>query len=491
MDAGWISWLLGLLYIGAIISFVVVVIMTRRPVGVSLAWLVLIFALPFAGFVLYLMFGSPRLGSRRLKRIRALYPDYSQWHRHLCNVVIDKDSDIYSEKAGSGLFQLADKNFGVPLLHSNRLQLFHESETIFNGLLKDINEAKTSIELEFYIWEPQGRAGELAEAIIRASRRGVDCQIVLDDVGSRSFLRGAWARKLRLQGVGITPLMPVGPLGPLVERIDIRNHRKILVVDDNIAWTGSFNLVDPALFRQDAEVGQWVDAMVRIEGVAAHVLGAIVYWDKAIEVGKEYPSFTREYQPPSCFSNDGSGADIHVLSSGPEVHKSDMELLHQMLLAAIYESREELLITSPYFVPDEALLTALKSAAMRGVDVQILVPEKNDSRMVHYASRSYYQELLQAGVKILQFNGGLLHTKCVLVDRNTVLFGTVNLDMRSVWLNYELTLIIYDAEFGQRISVLLEGYIAQANPVDLEQWERRPLRRKLLENTMQLFSPLL
>ena len=279
--------------------------------------------------------------------------------------------------------------------------------------------------------------------------------------------------------------------GPLVERIDIRNHRKILVIDDNIAWTGSFNLVDPALFKQDAEVGQWVDAMVRIEGVAAHVLGAIVYWDKAIEAGKEYPSFSREYQPPSYFADDNSGANIHVLASGPEVHKSDMELLHQMLLAAIYESREELLITSPYFVPDEALLTALKSAAMRGVDVQLLVPEKNDSRMVHHASRSYYQELLQAGVKILQFYGGLLHTKCVLVDRSTVLFGTVNLDMRSVWLNYELTLIVYDAEFGQRISVLLEGYIAQATPVDLEVWSRRPFRRRLLENTMQLFSPLL
>ena len=239
MVAGWISWLLGSLYVGAIISFVVVVIMTRRPVGVSLAWLVLIFALPFAGFFLYLMFGSPRLGSRRMRRMKDLYPDYSQWHQHLSKVVIDKDSRLYAEKAGSCLFQLADKNFGVPLLPGNHLQLFHESEAIFDALLKDIEDAEISIELEFYIWEPYGRAKELAEAIMRASRRGVDCHVVLDDVGSRAFLRGPWARKFRLQGVSVTPLMPVGPLGPLVERIDIRNHRKILVVDDSVAWTGS------------------------------------------------------------------------------------------------------------------------------------------------------------------------------------------------------------------------------------------------------------
>lgn len=491
MDAGWISGLPGWLYMGGIVSFAVMVIMTRRPVGVSLAWLVLIFALPFAGFVLYLMFGSPRLGARRLKRIKDLYPGYSEWHQHLSNVALNEGSEIYAEKAGSNLFQLANKNFGVPLLQGNHLQLFHETEAIFNALLKDIKEAKTSIELEFYIWEPKGRARELAEAVLEASRRGVDCHVVLDDVGSRPFLKGTWARKFRLQGVSVTPLMPVGPLGPLVERIDIRNHRKIMVVDDNIAWTGSFNLVDPALFKQDAEVGQWIDAMVRIEGVAAHALGAIIYWDKAVEAGKECPSFSRVCKPPAGFTGDNPGASIHVLASGPEMYRSEMELLHQMLLAAIYESREELLITSPYFVPDEALLTALKSAAMRGVDVQLLVPEKNDSRMVHHASRSYYQELLQAGVKILQFNGGLLHTKCVLVDRSTVLFGTVNLDMRSVWLNYELTLIIYDAEFGQRISMLIDDYIARASPVDLEVWARRPLRRRLLENTMQLFSPLL
>ncbi|WP_422411363.1 phospholipase D-like domain-containing protein, partial [Endozoicomonas sp. ALB122] len=162
-----------------------------------------------------------------------------------------------------------------------------------------------------------------------------------------------------------------------------------------------------------------------------------------------------------------------------------------VLLTAIYESKEELLISTPYFVPDESLLTALKSAAMRGVDVQLLVPRRNDSRMVHYASRSYYEDLLNAGVKILQFKGGLLHTKCVLVDRSTILFGTVNLDMRSVWLNYEVTMIIYDRAFSQTMATLLDQYMQNSERVRLSLWSRRSVTRRFLESLFQLLSPLL
>ncbi len=484
----WQSGFLGGFYVVVILVLVITIIMQRRPVGVSLSWLVLLFALPVAGFVLYLMLGTRRLGMGRVKRMHLLYPDYTQWYEHLSNVISARQQMPQSVSEHGGIFSLAEKNISVPLLQDNQLQLFHETQAIFDALLQDIKQAKHSLVIEFYIWEPEGRAKELAEAVIKAARRGVDCMVVLDNVGSRSFLRGQWAKKFRFANISVTASMSVPPLLMWMERIDIRNHRKILVIDDSIAWTGSFNLVDPALFKQDANVGHWIDAMVRIEGVAAHVLGAIAQWDKALETGKGHPSFNREYQFPAEYVPGDGGTSIHVLPSGPDV---DRELLHQMLLAAIYESRSELLISTPYFVPDEALLTALKSAAMRGVDVQLLVPEKNDSRMVHYASRSYYQELLEAGVKIQQFSGGLLHTKCVLVDRSTVLFGTVNLDMRSVWLNYEITMLIYGKAFGQRISVLLEEYIAQSVAVEREVWERRPFSKRVLENTFQLLSPLL
>ncbi|WP_257266573.1 cardiolipin synthase [Endozoicomonas sp. ONNA2] len=488
METTWYSWLFGAAYLSAIIAFAVVVIMTRRPVGVSLAWLVLLFALPVAGFVLYLLLGSPRLGIGRLKRMHALYPDYAQWYQHLARIISGSEPSCCPVTSHHGIFSLAEKSMSIPLLPGNHLQLFSGFANIIEHLLRDIENARQSVVIEFYIWEPVGRAVEVAEAVIRASRRGVDCLVVLDNVGSRGFLNGIWTRRFRLEGISVTASMSAGPLRMLVERIDIRNHRKILVVDDQVAWTGSFNLVDPSLFKQEAQVGQWVDAMVRIDGVAAHVLAAIVQWDIALETGQGHPSFNRQYEYPTGGHRGRDGAFVHVLPSGPD---ADRTILQQVLLTAIYESRQELLISTPYFVPDEALLTALKSAAMRGVDVQLLVPEKNDSKMVYHASRSYYQELLQAGVTIQQFRGGLLHTKCVLVDRETALFGTVNLDMRSVWLNYEVTLIIYDDGFGQQIFHVLQSYINQAGAVDSNRWSKRPFRQKLLENTLQLLSPLL
>ena len=487
MDTSWLSILFGAMYFTLIIVFVLNIIMYRRPVGASLAWLVLVFALPVAGFICYLLFGPRRLGTRRLKRIDASYPDYEQWSKHLTSVISRNDCRSEVAQEYPGIYTLSEQTLGIPVIPCSNLKLFHETGTIIDGILRDIEAAKISIVLEFYIWDATGWGRELAEALIRAANRGVDCVVMLDGVGSRQFLKQYWGQRFRLEGISVTESMPVGLLRMLAERMDIRNHRKILVVDDAIGWTGSFNLVDPRYFKAGAKVGQWVDAMVRMEGVAAHVLSSIVYWDRAMETGEIPPMVEEPYRLPSQLKIF-QGTDLHIMPSGPDV---DRQYLHQVLLTAIYESKKELLISTPYFIPDESLLTAIKSAAMRGVDVQLLVPEKNDSRMVHYASRSYYEELLAAGVKIQQFNGGLLHTKCVLVDRATVLFGTVNLDMRSVWLNFEVTLIIYDRAFGQNVGILLESYLAQSSQVVQSFWLRRPFRRKLLENIMQLISPLL
>ena len=483
------SWMIGTLYLMAVVGFAIFIIMKRRPVGVTLAWLVLLFALPVAGFALYLLFGSPRLGRRRMQRFQSLYPDYSQWYQHL-STVLAKHSNQMPAEAQNSIYALAKQSIPIPLLPSNHIRLYASFESIFAQMMADINSAKQSLVLEFYIWEPTGRMEEMANAVIRAAQRGVNCTIVLDNVGSYTMLSSEWIGQLKQVGIVVTSSMPVSAIGMAFERMDIRNHRKILVVDEYIGWTGSFNLVDPAIFKQDAQVGQWIDAMVRIEGVASHVLSAIVQWDKALERSKYHPSFSHPYsdEQHAPLYNRKGGAHIHILPSGPD-HERDV--LHQMLLTATYDSKEELLLSTPYFVPDDSLLTALKSAALRGVKVQLLVPSRNDSRMVHYASRSYYQELLDAGVNIQQFDGGLLHTKCVLVDQKTVLFGTVNLDMRSVWLNYEVTLIIYDATFGTQIAALLQNYISQATPVDGTLWSTRPFRVKFLENAMQLLSPLL
>ena len=487
MDSSWLGIIFGFFYFALILAFGIKIIIQRRPVGVNLAWLLLLFILPIAGFFFYLLFGSRRLGARRLKRLEKLYPDYEHWSSHLSKVITGQKVQSSSNTPHTGIYTLTEQTLGIPVLPCSKLELFHETDNILDGLLKDIEQAHQSIILEFYVCQPEGRIIVLAEALILAARRGIDCMVILDAVGSRKFLRGKWARRFRLEGISVTASMQVGPLRMLFERVDIRNHRKMLVIDDEIAWSGSFNLVDPIHFKQDARVGQWVDAMVRVEGIPAHVMAAIAYLDKALETGEKHASFNTTDEFSTAFLNC-VGTDIHVLPSGPDINR---ERLHLVLLTAIYESKNELLISTPYFVPDESLLTALKSAAIRGVDVRLLVPRKNDSRMVHYASRSYYEELLNSGVSILQFEGGLLHTKCVLVDRSTILFGTVNLDMRSVWLNYEVTMIIYDNFFGQTMATLLNQYIQNSKLVIQSEWNQRPLTRRLLENTFQLLSPLL
>lgn len=485
-ESSWLSALIGATFYVITFAFAAVVIARRRPVGVSLAWLVLLFTLPLAGIFLYILFGTPRLGTARLRRMHHLFPSYAQWTGHLRSLISDREPHNCPVTPHTALYALAEKNINIPLLPGNRLQLFSGFDAIFDQLLQDIQQAQRSVVLEFYIWEAEGRAQTVAEALIDAAQRGIECTVVLDNVGSRQFLQGQWVSVFYENDISVTASMSVGPLGMAFERMDIRNHRKILVVDDNIAWTGSFNLVDPRLFKQSAQVGQWVDAMVRIEGVAAHVMGSLVMLDKALEERQSDSQLVLNNSWGGDYQADGDA--VHILPSGPDV---DRQLLHQMLLTAIYQSRETLLLSTPYFVPDESLLTALKSAAMRGVDVQLLVPAKNDSKMVHHASRSYYEDLLEAGVTILQFHGGLLHTKCVLVDGQTALFGTVNLDMRSVWLNYELTLVIYSRGFGKQIEQLMAGYREQAEPVEVERWLNRGWRLKLLENLFQLFSPLL
>ena len=168
---------------------------------------------------------------------------------------------------------------------------FNETDAIIDGILQDIERAKNSIALEFYIWDTAGRGKVLAEALIRAAKRGVDCVVVLDGLGSRNFVRQYWGKRFRLEGISVTESLPVGLFRMLVERIDIRNHRKILAVDDDIAWTGSFNLTDPEYFKAHANVGQWVDAMVRMEGVAAHVMSSIVHWDRTQETDEPFSIF--------------------------------------------------------------------------------------------------------------------------------------------------------------------------------------------------------
>ena len=280
--------------------------------------------------------------------------------------------------------------------------------------------------------------------------------------------------------------MPVGLLRTLVDRTDLRVHRKIVVIDGRVAWTGSMNLVDPKFFKQDADVGEWVDAMVRCEGSVVAPLAMTMIGDWVLESRE---SIEEVIASIGILGLEPKGkGDVQVVPSGPG--ETDDGLI-QMLLATINSAREELVLTTPYFVPDESLLRALRGAAGRGVAVHMIVPEKVDSLLTRYASRSYYDELLEIGVQIHLYRKGLLHTKSICADRHISMFGTVNLDMRSIWINYEVALFVYSEEFSDDLRTLQQSYIDDSDCLVPEEWAKRSGRQRFLENAFRLVSPIL
>lgn len=470
------------------------VIMRKRPYGVSLAWLVVILLVPFLGGFCYLLFGENRIPERRIERARTSYKYYQHWLttlRQRAPVVWD---NLNPECAP--LHRQAETLVGLPAMAGNRLTLLASPDDIISAILNEIEQAISTCHLQFYIWENGGRIDRIVDALINAAARGVTCRILLDSIGSREFLASATAKRMRQSGVKIRESLPAGLVKALFARIDIRNHRKIVVIDGTVAFTGSMNMVDPMVFKTEAGVGSWIDVMVKVEGPVVESLAGTFISDWYLE--DEEDEFEHESLHKNIEKVRRKG-DIHPL---PVVGRCPVQLvpsgpgfvpetIHSLLLTTIYAARRELILTSPYFIPDEPLLIALKAAAQRGVTVTLVVPEKNDSTLVHYACRARFEELAEAGVRIMLFGGGLLHSKTITVDGNFSLFGSVNLDMRSFWLNFEATLFIYCNDFTEQLLHQQLGYLASSKLLDLDRFRRRGRLEKLKENTCLLVSPLL
>ena len=460
------------------------VIMRKREASVTLAWLVIILLLPFAGAIIYLLLGENRLGQKRAAHAAASVPIYKKWVAGL-NQRIKFDWNRASA-AYQPVEAQARRVIGLPTLPGNDLRLIDTPETFFRLLLADIDRASKSCFLQFYIWEEGGLADEVAEAVIRAAGRGVSCRVLLDSIGSETFLQSARATEMKSRGVEIVEALPAGIFRALFVRIDLRNHRKMAIIDGEVAYTGSQNLVDPRFFKQDEGVGEWIDATVRVRGPVVEALTATFFYDWFVESGisQQELSDTGEILEAEIAGE----ALVQLVPSGPGFERGG---IHDLLLTTIYTARRELILTSPYFVPDNAILSALKSAALRGVEVTVIVPRRNDSRLVHYASRARYSELARNGVRIMTFDAGLLHAKTITVDQEFSLIGSVNLDMRSFWLNFELTLFVYNRQFTEQLRTMQQQYIQRAEPLDTPLFAQRSFVARLKENCALLVGPLL
>ncbi len=470
-----------LLHASIVLGLAIRVLSKRKPTGVSMAWITLLVAFPIVGVCFYVLLGETWLCGKRTRRT-------AQSAERLVEPVRALDAKFGAEfddhhPAAVAIAALGRAAAISPPLGGNGVELLGNAPESFQRLIQDIESAGRSCDLLYYIWQSAGRVAEVQRALIRAAERGVHCRVLVDAVGSRGFLRSTSCRQLRAAGVEVRASLPVNFLRGTLHRVDIRNHRKLAVIDDQIAHVGSLNMADPDYFMRNEGFGKWVDLNARVAGPSAALLGDLFEADWAMESSDP----VRSQIDPETTQRAGDEV-VQAVPSGPGQQPAS---LFQILTAAVYGATKELTITTPYFIPDEAFASGLIAAATRGVKVTLVVPSKVNGVFVRMASMAYYDDLLSAGVRVHLYNEGLLHAKTIAVDDEIAIIGTVNIDRRSFWLNYELSLVLHGQRSVEALRTIQGRYISQSSRLTDSAWMHRGRTRKLVEHAAQLLAPIL
>jgi cardiolipin synthase len=466
------------------LAMFVVIVVRKRSAATALAWLAVVAFLPFVGALAYLMLGEVRLGGRRSRRYQHLVDAVSrspELRRHFARL-----GQAELRRADRPVADLAGAVGAREPRPGNRIDVVDGAGDLFGRLCADIDGARHHCHLLFYIADPEPEdpvIRDVTGALVRARARGVECRLLLDAAGSRRFLRGPRAAELRAAGVRVHGALPVSPLRAMAARLDLRNHRKLCVIDGRIGYMGSHNLSDP-VYPGKETFGDWVDASVRIEGPVVYDLQEVFLHDWAFSVRALEPE--PAMFPPGAVAGDGVAASL--LPTSPTVGRPP---LLDVIVQTLQLARERVVITTPYFVPDDAVLTAMRSAALRGVEVVLVVPKRGDHALTQAAGRSHYGYLMEAGVEIRAYPGALLHAKTLTMDRRLAILGSANLDVRSFSLNFELALLVYDTDFASRLHYLQAEYLERAERLGLAAWQRRGRVRALADDVARLVSPLL
>lgn len=453
----------------------------REPASRA-AWVVVIGVLPVAGIIAYLLLGETNIGRKRVARVRkvlAAMPDVGQIPGIDAAACQPAAPELYSH-----LFEVGQSVNGFSPVGGNRARLMPDSNSTVDQLVADIDAAKNHVHLIFYIWLPDNNGLKVVEALKRAAARKVACRAMADGLGSRAMIHSRHWKELHDWGVGVAVALPIGNplLLPLKGRIDLRNHRKIVVIDNRITYCGSQNCADPE-FLVKAKFAPWVDAMIRFEGPIVRQNQHLFASDWMAHVDEDLAAILTE-----PLQHIQPGFTAQVIGTGPTVRNSAMPEMFENLM---YAARDELFITTPYYVPNESMQSSLCASARRGVTTTIIFPARNDSWIVAAACRSYYDDLLTAGVRIFEYTGGLLHTKSMTVDGQITLIGSANMDRRSFELNYENNILLHDPELTLAMRERQQEYLNQSRPVTIETIKQWPLQRRLINNTIAMLGPVL
>ncbi|MFP4144599.1 MAG: cardiolipin synthase [Phycisphaeraceae bacterium] len=463
-----------------IIAVMVLVILRRRFTPVtSLAWLALTFLQPVAGLVIYLFVGVSYLGRRRAKSHRLIVGGARSPQR-VAKMRIHRDHPDMAPGQQNMIIQ-AEGIGGNPIVGGNSVSLIHDAGDLVDRLVDDIDRATDHVHLLFYIYWPDSIGTKVSQALQRAAKRGVKCRLLADSAGSRPLFRSRMADDLRKAGVELVAALPVAPWRRRLARIDLRNHRKIAVVDGHVAYTGSHNVVEEDYGHKRA--GKWVDLSARFTGPVVAQLQMVFLDDWAFETG-------RQLTGPALFPPLEPTGPVwaQAVPTGPN---HEAETFRRVLVAAINVARERIIITTPYLVPDEPTTLALSMAIDRGAEVTIQVPEKSDHPIVAAAGRWYFEQLMDMGVSLHRYGGGMLHAKTLTVDDAFALLGSANIDVRSFYLNFEINVLLYGDAITGQLREAQQEYLASSRKVDPEQWHQRPIVKQYVESAAALLSPLL
>ena len=460
---------------------VIVVPRNRRPTS-AMAWLLAIFFIPVLGILLFLLIGNPKLPRvRRRKqeqinhyiadtaknlRLGSLRPDPPEWFPPLVAM---------NQAMGA-----------LPLSGDNGAHLISDYQTSLDAMADAIRGAQDYVHVEFYILQADDSTDNFFRAMEEAAARGIPVRVLLDYWANR------WkpkyrdtVRRLEAMGADWHVMLPVQPLRGRIQRPDLRNHRKLLVIDGTVGFLGSQNITDssynlPKNIRQGLH---WVDLMVRVDGPVVASLNAVFLSDYYAETDTvpEGIDITR-------IETGAGDLDCQIVPSGPGF---EVENNLRLFLGLLYAAQERIMIVSPYFVPDEALLAAVTSAVDRGVQVELFVSEQGDQAMVYHAQRSYYEALLRAGIRIWMYpKPYILHTKSLTIDDQVAVIGSSNMDMRSFGLNMEVSMLVRGEEFVDEMRVVEDEYRSLSRELTLDEWMQQPLRSTVLDNLARLTSAL-
>lgn len=470
-----------ILYILIVVVAVFTVLYERRDPVRAVSWITVVVMLPVAGLVFFVFFGQ-NYRKRKIfnrKEIRDLR-QIEEFSRMQSKALDSIDSEEISLNIQT--IRLLLNNSKALLTRDNKIEVLNNGRSTFDSILPALRAAQSSIHLEYYIFENDTLGRAVASILMERSQSGVEVRLIYDDVGSWHLSR-KFINKLRDAGVDVYCFMPV--VFPwLTSKVNYRNHRKIIIIDGKIGYTGGLNIADRYITGTNR--GVWRDTHLRIEGQSVRML-QIAFLTDWFFATKEYLNPLSKYLPFSNIEQPGTTA-VQIAISGPD---SDWSSIMQAFFTAITRAKRHIYISTPYFLPNQPILTALKAAALSGVDVRIMLPETSDSKLVHWASRSYFTEMLEANVKVYLYQKGFNHSKVICVDGHFSSVGSVNMDERSFDDNFEVTAMIYDRNTTATLEHTFLTDLSDCHKLTLRKWNDRKHKDNFKESVARLFSPLL